>query len=101
MRDEYQTHVWTVTNLLLQNCKEVLQKLLQFLDIDIDEDLQAQIIENCGFHKMASTKYPDHVKEQFSKPGFNIFRKGNIDHIFINRLHLSQLKINLVLKISI
>ncbi|KAL4224309.1 Sulfotransferase [Mactra antiquata] len=61
---------------LKANCAAEFKKLLKFLDIELSDELQTQIIENCGFDQMAPTKYPPPIKQLFFKDEFNIFRKG-------------------------
>ncbi|XP_053374864.1 sulfotransferase 1A1-like [Mercenaria mercenaria] len=63
---------------LKMNGREELDKLLKFLDIQLDEQLKNDIIDKCGFKKMSEEKGSDKIFDIYCKPGFNFFRKGQV-----------------------
>ncbi|XP_053376363.1 sulfotransferase 1C4-like [Mercenaria mercenaria] len=63
---------------LKMNGRDELDKLLKFLDIQLDEQLKNDIIDMCGFKKMAEEKGKDKISEAFIKPDFKFFRKGQV-----------------------
>ncbi|XP_053376361.1 sulfotransferase 1B1-like isoform X2 [Mercenaria mercenaria] len=63
---------------LKMNGREELDKLLKFLDIQLDEQLKNDIIDTCGFKKMSEEKGEGKIYEEYSKPGFKFFRKGQV-----------------------
>ncbi|XP_053376632.1 sulfotransferase 1B1-like [Mercenaria mercenaria] len=60
---------------LKMNGREELDKLLKFLDIQLDEQLKNDITDMCGFKKMTEDKAETY---EYSKPGFKFFRKGQV-----------------------
>lgn len=66
----------TICYAYYQNGKEELDKLLKFLDIDLDEKLKCDIIEMCSFEKMQKDKGSDKMSEAFLKRDFKFYRKG-------------------------
>ncbi|XP_053376105.1 sulfotransferase 1C4-like [Mercenaria mercenaria] len=76
---EFPLHVMFYEDLKLNGMNE-MNRLLKFLDVDIDEQLKKDILEACGFEKMAVEKTlvaKDTIKAIFH-PGFQFFRKGEI-----------------------
>ena len=61
-----------------QDGKEELDKLLRFLDIDLDDMLKSDIIDMCGFEKMQKDKGKDKMGEMNLRKDFKFFRKGII-----------------------
>ena len=61
-----------------QNGQEELDKLLKFLDIELDEQLKCDIIDMCGFEKMQEEKEKDEMIGPFMRKDYKFFRKGNI-----------------------
>lgn len=57
-----------------------LERLLNFLDIELDKQLQKDILNACGFDKMASDKFqgPKHIVDKMFRENFRFFRKGEI-----------------------
>lgn len=63
----------------LNGAKE-LDRLLQFLGVDLDEQLKKDILDACSFERMSKEKMlgPKHLVEKAFHQGFNFFRKGEI-----------------------
>ena len=59
-----------------QNGVEEFMKLVEFLGVDIDEELKHAIIENSGFDKMKRDKSIDYIDTSFFQNGYSFFRKG-------------------------
>ena len=55
---------------------EEFMKLVEFLGVDIDEELKHAIIENSGFDKMKRDKSIDYIDTSFFQNGYSFFRKG-------------------------
>jgi hypothetical protein len=59
-----------------QNGKEELDKLLKFLDLQLDDKLKCDIIDMCGFEKMQNDKGKDKMADAFFRKDFKFYRKG-------------------------
>lgn len=59
---------------MFQNGLEELDKLVKFLEIELNEDLKKEIIHMCGFDQMLNKNWKsfDHM----FKEGFVFMRKG-------------------------
>ena len=57
-----------------QNGKKEVEKLVEFLEMDIPDILQRDILEMCGFEKMASDKNVEYAG--WMDTGYTFFRKG-------------------------
>lgn len=63
--------------LLYQDGLNEFDKLVKFLDVDIDEKLKHEIIDMCGFEKMQADKvFTELLNDDFLKDGYSFFRKG-------------------------
>ncbi|XP_052799236.1 sulfotransferase 1A1-like [Mya arenaria] len=80
-----QASLFTWSTLKTDGLKE-LDRLLEFLGVDLDDNLKIEIIQQCGFEKMKEEKRltvekasggPPASKLMF-KEGFNFFRKGMV-----------------------
>jgi len=72
------------SNIILQDGVAELDKILKFLEVELDDKLKQDIIENCGFDKMKKEKAPIKmktllgeftIKDMFNE-GKEFFRKG-------------------------
>lgn len=70
-------HIVYYEDLKMKGMQE-MDRLLTFLNINLDEKLKTEIFDNCGFEKMAKDKFDKNVSEIFMKPDFSFFRKGQV-----------------------
>ncbi|KAL4223289.1 Sulfotransferase [Mactra antiquata] len=61
---------------LKTNGLEELDKLLKFLEIDLDDEMKKDIMHKCGFDQMAKKHNP--MAEKMLNEGFKFLRKGTI-----------------------
>ncbi|XP_052799244.1 sulfotransferase 1B1-like [Mya arenaria] len=72
----YPIHVMFFEDLKMNGMKEI-ERLIQFLEIDISDSLKKDILDMCGFQKMAADKFNKNA-EQFFNGNFLFFRKGEV-----------------------
>lgn len=76
-KQEYPLHVMFYEDLKM-NGKEELDKLLKFLDLQLDDKLKCDIIDMCGFEKMQNDKGKDKMTDAFFRKDFKFYRKGQV-----------------------
>ncbi|XP_053376110.1 sulfotransferase 1E1-like [Mercenaria mercenaria] len=76
---DFPLHLMFYEDLKLDTENE-LNKLLKFLDIELDMTLKNSIIDACSFEKMTKEKelVSKELSEKIIRGGFNFFRKGKI-----------------------
>lgn len=77
---EFPLHVVYFEHLKL-NGEQELDKLLKFLEVELDDKLKQDILEACGFEKMAKEKQlllPKELSDKVFNANFNFYRKGSI-----------------------
>lgn len=62
--------------MFFQDSKTEVNKLLKFLDIELEEKLKEDIMEMCNFQKMAEEKERDELLNTYWNKDFQFFRKG-------------------------
>lgn len=61
-----------------QDGKKEINRLLKFLDIELEEKLIKDIMEMCNFQKMAEEKERDEILNTYWNKDFQFFRKGKL-----------------------
>ncbi|XP_052802926.1 sulfotransferase 1A1-like [Mya arenaria] len=73
----YPIHVMFFEDLKMNGMKEI-ERLISFLEIDISDSLQRDILDMCGFQKMAADKMLIQDQDGFFNENFRFFRKGEV-----------------------
>ena len=79
--------------IFFKNGPAEIDKLIKFLEVDMDDELKQAILDNCNFKKMAKDKIPVDMAEQVFKTEFNFFRKGEL-YKFVKYRWLSSILYN-------
>ncbi|XP_052799245.1 sulfotransferase 1B1-like [Mya arenaria] len=63
---------------VMENGMKEIERLISFLEIDISDSLQRDILDMCGFQKMAADKMLIQDQDGFFNENFRFFRKGEV-----------------------
>ncbi|XP_060586558.1 sulfotransferase 1B1-like [Ruditapes philippinarum] len=73
----YPLHIMYYEDMKINGIEEI-EKLLKFLDVELEENLKKDILHNCGFDIMVKKQIPPAIKEMLFKSDFRFLRKGQI-----------------------